>query len=122
MRSYKEILSFLIIREQLSLGWKIVFFVVCAALLYGSVTLSDWRIQSTEILGTVLNDRVDLKEETPVDYLIIQLDNGDTVQARASPGIGYRPGKKAIVNARTTNFFGMRKHEVKRYVDERGRK
>jgi hypothetical protein len=122
MRSYKEILSFLIIREQLSLGWKFVFFIVCAALLYASVVLSHWRIESTEILGTVLNDRADLKEESLVDYLTIQLDNGDRVQASAAAGTGYRPGRKVIVNARTTNFFGMRKHEVKRYVDERDRK
>lgn len=33
MRSYKEVLRFLIIREQLALGWKIGLFIVCGALL-----------------------------------------------------------------------------------------
>jgi hypothetical protein len=39
MRSYKETLRFLIICEQLSLAWKLVFFVVCAALVYGSLAI-----------------------------------------------------------------------------------
>jgi hypothetical protein len=39
MRSRREILNFLPIREHLSLGWKIEF----CALLYGPVTLSRVR-------------------------------------------------------------------------------
>lgn len=118
MRSYKEILSFLIVREQLSLGWKVAFISVCAALLYGTLTVSHLRMRSTEIQGTVLSDRADLNEGAPVDFLTVRLDNGDTVHASASGTTGYYPGRKVIVKETTSNLFGMSKHEVKKYVDE----
>ena len=81
MRSYKEILSFLLIREQLSLGWMIGFFIVCGALLYGSLVLSRIQIRSLDVLGTVIGDRVDQKKNVAVNYLTVELDNGDTVRA-----------------------------------------
>ena len=71
MRSYKEILSFLLIREQLSLGWKILFFIVCGALLYGSMALSYVRFRSVDVFGTVLSDRTDVKENAAVNYLTV---------------------------------------------------
>lgn len=69
MRSYREILRFLLIREQLSLAWKIGFFIVCGALLYGSLTLSRIRIQSVDVIGTVISDRVDVKNSASANYI-----------------------------------------------------
>jgi|ERR671924_1239140 hypothetical protein len=121
MRSYREILHFLIIREQLSLGWKIGFFIVCGALLYGSLTLSRARIQSVDFIGTVINDPVNIKNSASANYLTVRLDNGETVRARAAGTIEYRPGQRAIVTETSANFFGMRKHEFKRYLNESSR-
>jgi hypothetical protein len=118
MRSYREILNFLLVREQLSLGWKIGFFIVCGALVYGSLTLSRIRIQSLEVSGTVISDRTDLKDNTPGSYLTVKLDNGETVLASAPGTIEYRPGQRVIVKETSTNFFGMRKHEFKHYLEE----
>jgi hypothetical protein len=118
MRLYREILNFLLIREQLSLGWKIGFFVICGALVYGALTLRHITIQSIEVSGTVVNDRTYLKTEASVDYLTVQLDNGDTVRASSAGKIDYRPGQRVLVKEKITNFFGIRKHEFKKYLDE----
>ena len=118
MRSYREIVKFLLIREQLFLGWKIGFFIICGALLYGSLTLGRVRIQSLDVLGTVISDRSDLKENTPVSYLSVKLDNGETIRASAAGTMAYRPGQRVIVRETTTNFFGVRRHEFKRYLEE----
>jgi hypothetical protein len=118
MRSYKDILRFLIIREQLSLGWKILFFIVCAALVYGSLSLSGVRLQSADLEGTALSDRPDLKEGAPVTSLTVHLDDGDTVHANVSKEAEYQPGRRVIVRQTTTNFFGLKKYEFKGYVDQ----
>jgi hypothetical protein len=118
MRSYREILQFLLIREQLSLGWKIGFFIVCGALLYGSLTLSRVRIQSIDVIGTVISDRVDVKENASATYLTVKLDNGESVRASAAGTIEYRPGQRGIVTETSANFFGVRKHEFKTYLNE----
>jgi hypothetical protein len=118
MRSYREILQFLLIREQLSLGWKIGFFIVCGALLYGSLTLSRVRIQSIDVIGTVISDRVDVKENASATYLTVKLDNGESVRASAAGTIEYRPGRRVIVTETSANFFGVRKHEFKTYLNE----
>ena len=118
MRSYKEILRFLIIREQLLQGWKIGFVIVCAALLYLSLTLSHVKIQTVEISGTVVSHGADPTDEGHNAYLIIKLDNGETVRARPVGPLDYRPGKRGIVRQITTNFFGLKKHEFKGYLDE----
>jgi hypothetical protein len=118
MRSYKELLSFLLIREQLSLGWKILFFIVCGMLVYGSLTLGHVRFRSVDVFGTVLRDRTDVKENTPVNYLTVKLNNGETARVDATRNADYRPGRKVIVKETNTNFFGFKKHEFKRYVDE----
>ncbi len=119
MRSYREIVNFLLIREQLSLGWKIGFFAICAALVYGALTLRHITIQSIDLSGTVVNDRTDVKAGALVDYLTVQLDSGDTVRASSAGTIDYRPGQRVLVKEKSTNFFGIRKHEFKKYLDER---
>jgi len=53
-----------------------------------------------------------------VSYLTVKLDNGETVRASAAKGVDYRPGSRVIVKETTTNFFGVRKHEFKRYIEE----
>ena len=118
MRSYKEVLRFLIIREQLALGWKIGFFIVCGALLYGSLTLSHVRIRSNEVLGTVVDRSRAGREENLGNDVIVRLDSGETVRARALSKHEYLPGRLVIVKETTTNFFGMRKYEIKRYASE----
>ncbi len=118
MRSYKEILRFLIIREQLSLGWKIAFFVVCGALLYGSLTVRQMRIQSVDVSGTVVGNSRDAKEGTATTYLTVRLENGKTVQASVNGKIDYRPGRRVVLKETTSNFLGVRKHEFKNYLDE----
>ena len=55
MRTYKDVLRFLIIRDQLLLGWKIGFFIVCGALVFGSATLMRVNIRSVELNGTVMS-------------------------------------------------------------------
>jgi hypothetical protein len=118
MRSYKEILSYLLIREQLSLGWMIGFFIVCGALLYGSLVLSRIQIRSLDVLGTVIGDRVDQKKNIAVNYLTVELDNGDTVRAITDGKTDYRPGERVIIKETSANFFGARRHELKKYLNE----
>jgi hypothetical protein len=121
MRSYKEILRFLIIREQLSLGWKIAFFVVCGALLYGSLTVRQMRIQSVDIRGTVVGNSRDAKEATAKTYLTVRLENGNTVQESVHGKIDYRPGRRVVLRETTSNVFGVKKHEFRNYIDETAR-
>lgn len=91
MRSYKEVLRYLIIREQLALGWKIGLFIVVGALLYGSMTLRHVNIRSVEIIGTVTSHQTDTIKSGFVTYLIVRLDNGETVQAKSVGAFDYRP-------------------------------
>jgi hypothetical protein len=118
MRSYKEILSFLIIREQLSLGWKIAFFVVCGALLYGSLTVRQMSLRSVDVGGTVVASSNDVTGETAPAFLTVRLESGETVQASVNGKIDYRPGRRVILRETTANFFAVRKHEFKKYLDE----
>jgi hypothetical protein len=118
MRSYKEILRLLIIREQLSLGWKIGFFVVCGALLYGSLTLRQMKIQTAEVSGTVVGNSSETREGASTADLTVRLDDGNTVQASVNGKIDYRPGRRVVLKATTSDFFGVRKHEFKYYLDE----
>jgi hypothetical protein len=119
MRSYKEVLRFLIIREQLALGWKIGLFIVCGALLYGSLTLMHVNIRSAELPGTVISHRTDTTDTGAITYLIVQLDGGETVRARSVGSFDYRPGQRAVVREITTNFFGLKKYQFKEYSDKR---
>ena len=121
MRSYKEILSFLIIREQLSLGWKIAFFVVCGALLYGSLTVRQMSLRSVDVGGTVVASSNDVTGEASPAFLTVRLESGETVQASVNGKIDYRPGRRVILRETTANFFGVRKHEFKKYLDEPAR-
>ena len=118
MRSYKEVLRFLIIREQLSLGWKIGLFIVVGAVLYGSLTLMHVSVRSVEINGTVVSHGAHPTDEGHNAYLIIRLDTGETVRVRPSGSLDYRPGQRAVVREVTTNFFGLKKHEFKGYLDK----
>jgi hypothetical protein len=119
MRSYKEVLRFLIIREQLALGWKIGLFIVCGALLYGSLTLMHVNIRSAELPGTVISQHTDTTGTGAITYLIVQLDGGETVRARSIGSFDFRPGQRAVVREITTNFFGLKKYEFNNYIDKR---
>jgi hypothetical protein len=55
---------------------EIGFFIVCGAPLYGSLTLSRVRIQSVDVIGTVISDRVDAKNTASAHYLTVRLDDG----------------------------------------------
>jgi hypothetical protein len=117
MRPYREVLRFLIIRDQLALGWKIGFFIVCGALLFGSMTLTRVNVRAVELKGTVISHRSDASKNGPVDYLVVRLDGGETVTARFRGELDYRFGQRAVVREITTNFFGLKKHEFKGYLD-----
>lgn len=118
MRSFKEILRVLLIRDQLLLGWKIGFFIVCGALLFGSMTLMRVNIRSVDVNGTVTSHRSETTESGTVAYLIVRLDSGETVEARYRGPLNYRPGQRAVVREITTNFFGLKKHEFKGYIEK----
>jgi len=100
------------------LGWKIGFFIVCGALVFGSMTLMRINIRSVEINGTVTSHRSETTDSGTVGYLIVRLDSGDTVEARYRGHLDYRPGQRAVVREITTNFFGLKKHEFKGYLDK----
>jgi len=118
MRSYREIASFLLIRRQLALGWKIGFLIVCGALLYGSLTLTHVRLRSSDILGTVISRSSSDKEENVSNELLVKLDTGETVRAGTLSKHEFLPGRRVVVKETTTNFFGMRKYEIKSYASE----
>jgi len=118
MRSYKEILSFLIVREQLSLGWKISFFIVCGALVVGSGMLMSIKVQAVDIVGTVVSQGANLADEGHVGYLIVELDNGRTVRARPVGPLDYRPRQRGIVREVSSNYFRLKKYEFKGYIDK----
>ena len=118
MRSYKEVLRFLIIREQLALGWKIGLFIVCGALLYASRTLMDVNIRSVDVNGTVTSHQTQTTESGSVTYLIVRLDRGDTVRAKSVSSFDYRVGQRAVVREITTNFFGFKNYVFKGYVEK----
>ena len=118
MRPYKEILRFLIIREQLSLGWKVAFFAICAALVYGSLTIRQLKVHSSEVKGTVLEDRTGMQKSASVDYFNVRLESGETVKVITKRKTGYQPGRRVVLEERASNFFGIRRHEFKRYANE----
>lgn len=118
MRSYIAQLRFLMVREQLALGWKIGLFIVCGALLYGSMTLMDVNIRSVDVNGTVTSHQTETLKSESATYLIVQLDRGDTVRAKSVGSFDYRAGQRAVVREITTNFFGLKKHEFKGYLDK----
>ena len=118
MRSYIEQLRFLIVREQLALGWKVGLFIVCGALLYGSMTLMDVNIRSVDVNGTVTSHQTETLKSESATYLIVQLDRGDTVRAKSVGSFDYRAGQRAVVREITTNFFGLKKYVFKGYIEK----
>lgn len=122
MRPFSEILRVLVIRDQLLLGWKIGFFIVCAALVVGSMTLARVNLQSVDMLGVVIAHGTEPSRDGQEAYLVVRLDNGESVQVRPAGRFDFRPGQRAIVRQITTNFFGLKKHEFKGYLDQPGSK
>ena len=118
MRRYSEILSKLLVREQLLLGWTIGIFILCGALLFGSIQLIEVKFRSADVSGTVMPDGANTNPREPVAYLIVKLDSGETVRAGSTQPVNYRPGQRAVVRQTSTNFFGYKKHEFARYLDQ----
>jgi len=106
------------VREQLALGWKIGLFIVCGALLYGSMTLMDANIRSVDVNGTVTSHQTETLKSESATYLIVQLDRGDTVRAKSVGSFDYRAGQRAVVREITTNFFGLKKYVFKGYIEK----
>ena len=117
MRSFTEILRILVIRDKVMLGWKIAFLIVCAALVVSSMMLMRVRGRAKDFDGTVTAYRSEIREAGTVNYLIVRLDSGQTVEARALGPLNFRPGKRAVVREVTTNFFGLKGHEFKGYIE-----
>ena len=118
MRPYKEFASFLLIREQLLLGWKIMFFIVCGALIFVSMTLTKIKLQPEDFLGVVLSPGVEPTGEHREAFLIVRLDNGETVRVRYPGTVEFRPGRRALVHEVKTSFFGLKKYEFRGYLDK----
>jgi len=118
MRHYSDILNKLLVREQLLLGWKIGFVILCGALLFGSIELIGVHFSSTEVIGTVMPNGTNPNPSQPVSYVIVKLDSGETVRADSTRPVDYRPGQRAVVRQTSTNFFGYKKHEFARYLEQ----
>ena len=93
-------------------------FIVCGALLFGSIQLIDVKFRSADVSGTVMPDGANTNPGEPVSYLIVKLDSGETVRAGATLPVDYRPGQRAVVRQTSSNFFGYKKHEFARYLDK----
>ena len=117
MLPFSEILRVLVIRDQLLQGWKILFFIICGALVVGSMIIARINVRSAEITGTVTSLRSEKTESGAVVYLIVRLDSGETVEARNHGSLDYRPGQRAALRQVTTNFFGFKKYEFKQYLE-----
>jgi|SRR6185295_5002814 len=118
MRRYSDILASLLVREQLLLGWKIGFFIVCGALLFASLELIAINFNAIEVRGTVMNPAATMDTAEPVSYLFVKLDSGETVRVRAEGPFDYRPGQSAILRQTTTNIFGYKKYKFVRYLEQ----
>ena len=118
MRRYSDILGNLLVREQLLLGWKIGFFIVCGALLFASLQLLDVNFNATEVRGTVLRPAASKVPSEPVSYLLVKLDSGETVRAAAKVPLEFRPGQRAVVRQTATNLFGYKKYKFARYLEQ----
>jgi hypothetical protein len=117
MRRYSDILGSLLVREQLLLGWKIGFLIVCGALLFVSMQLIAINFNAIEVRGTVMNPAATMDPAGPVSYLIVKLDSGETVRVGAEGPLDYRPGQRAILRQTTTNIFGYKKYKFIRYLE-----
>jgi hypothetical protein len=76
------------------------------------------KVRSEDFVGTVISHGADPTEEGHASYLIVQLGNGQTVRARPMGPFDYRPLRRGVVRATTTNFFGLKKYQFKGYRDE----
>lgn len=117
MRRYSEILSKLLVREQLLLGWKLGFFILCGALLFGSIQLIKVNFRFTDVSGTVMPLAGNPSPSEPILFVIVKLDSGETVRAGSTLPVDYRPRQRALVRQTSANFFGYKKYEFARYLD-----
>jgi hypothetical protein len=104
--------------RTLSLAWKILLFVVCGALVFGSVMLMSIKVQSADLLGTVVSHGAYPSDQGYYSYLIIQLDNGSSVRVPIGSTVDYRPRRRVAIWEATTSFFGLKKYQFERYLDE----
>jgi|GEM_PF-2809086 len=117
MRSFTEILRILVIRDKVMLGWKIAFFAICAALVVSSMILMRVTGRARDLTGTVTAQRSESRDSRHLNHLIVRLDDGQTVEARARDPLKFRPGQRAVVREVTTNFFGLKRYEFKSYLE-----
>jgi hypothetical protein len=121
MRPFKEIFRVLLIRDQLMLGWKIMFFIVCGALVIGSMMLARINVRAADINGVVTSFRSEQTESGTINYLIVRLDSGAIVEAHAPGPLNFQPGKRVAVRMVRSNFFRLQKHEFIGYLDPAGK-
>ena len=76
------------------------------------------KVQSIDLVGTVVSRGADPSDEGHNAYLMVQLDNGKTVRVRFAGSVGYQPRRRGVVREVTTNFFGLKKYEFKGYLDK----
>ena len=122
MASEQEIRIFPLGRKQVSLAFKIFLCILVGGAIYGSFMLMHLRAESVDRAGTVISHGADPSDEGDFPYLLVQLDGGQIVRVRFAGALDYRPRRPVLVREVTTRFFGLKKYELKGYVDApRGR-
>ena len=117
MSSYREKLDFLLLRERISLAWKLIFVALCGFLVFWGLFLFYMPAQIVEVAGTVLSHQTKTSETSSRNYLVVRLDNGVTVHARVYGHVDYRPNHHVILTETTTRFFGYKRYKFNRYAE-----
>ena len=63
------------------------------------------KVRSEDFVGTVISHGADPTEEGHASYLIVQLDNGQTVRARPMGALDYRPRRAGSGSGNHHQFF-----------------
>ena len=117
MVSNRESLDRLALKERVSLTWKLALFSAYGMAFFGAIFLFYLRAETNEVFGTVLTHRTETSESDSYTYLIVRLKGGATVRARVHGNLDYRPGHSVVLAEVTTKFFGYKRYEFRKYVD-----
>ena len=93
--------------------WRYVLLGGIALLLF--LPLAYYFGQSKPVTGTVTFFYNDQIENQPV-YVVVVLDDGGTVQARAPDNFQYRKGQRVLLNERTS-VWGGKTYQCLKYLN-----
>lgn len=95
--------------------------IVITILAFILIQVLDFPIMSTkkEMTGT-LNEIYQSQARWHIgeDRLLVQLDNGEIVQARVASGVDFRKGKKVLISEYTTGVLRRKVYLFERYVED----